>query len=78
MKNFHQKRFIESIPFEDVNPDQIRQSNYIFMNIPFMKIMKIMKETFYGFTLAPKKHHLRMFLKVNDVIKESHYSTKIR
>ena len=37
MKNFHQKFFIESIPFEDVNPDQIRQSNYKFRNIPNKK-----------------------------------------
>ena len=27
MIKFHQKYFIESIPFEDVNPDQIRHSN---------------------------------------------------
>ena len=29
---FHQKYFIESIPFEDVNPDQFRHSNYKFRN----------------------------------------------
>ena len=33
MITFHQTFFIESIPFEDVNPDQIRQSNYKFRNI---------------------------------------------
>ena len=33
MIKFHQKHFIESIPFEDVNPDQIRLSNYNFRNI---------------------------------------------
>ena len=37
MKNFHQKYFIESIPLEDVNPDQIRQGNYKFRNIPNKK-----------------------------------------
>ena len=26
MINFHQKYFIESIPFEEVNPDQIRNN----------------------------------------------------
>ena len=30
---FQQKYFIESISFEDVNPDQIRQQNYNFRNI---------------------------------------------
>ena len=30
---FHQKKFIESIPFEDVSPDQLRHSNYRFRNI---------------------------------------------
>ena len=35
----------------------------------------IMKETFYGITLVPK-YHLCMFLKINDVIEESEYSTK--
>ena len=30
---FHQKCFIESIPYEDVNPDQIRSTNYKFRNI---------------------------------------------
>ena len=37
-----------------------------------------MKETFYGFILAPKKYHLYTFLKINDVIKESQYSTKTK
>ena len=38
----------------------------------------IMKETFYGITLVPKKYHLYTFLKKNDVIKETQYSTKIK
>ena len=33
MIKFHQKHFIESVPFENVNPDQIRQSNQNFRNI---------------------------------------------
>ena len=33
MIKFHQKCFIESIPFEDVNSDQLRHSNYKFRNI---------------------------------------------
>ena len=33
MIKFHQKHFIESIPLEDVIPDQIRQSNYKIRNI---------------------------------------------
>ena len=33
MIKFQQKYFIESIPFENVNPDQNRQSNYKFSNI---------------------------------------------
>ena len=33
MIKFHQKSFIESIPFEDVNPDQVRQSSHNFRNI---------------------------------------------
>ena len=32
MIKFHQKCFIESIPFEDVNPDQIRHTNHNFTN----------------------------------------------
>ena len=35
-----------------------------------------MKETLYGSTLAPKKYHLYMFLKIKDVIRESQYSKK--
>ena len=34
------------------------------------QISLIMRETFYGFILAPKKYHLHMFLKINDVTKE--------
>ena len=37
MKNFHVNYFIESIPFEDVSPDQIKQGNYKFRNIPNKK-----------------------------------------
>ena len=33
MITFDQKIFIESIPFEDVNPDQIRSTNHKFRNI---------------------------------------------
>ena len=33
MIKFQLKYFIESIPFEDVNPDQIRQNNHKFRNI---------------------------------------------
>ena len=33
MIKFHQKSFIESIPIEDLNPDQVRQSNHKFRNI---------------------------------------------
>ena len=33
MIKIHQKYFIESIPYEDVNPDQTRQSNFTFSNI---------------------------------------------
>ena len=33
MIKFHQNNFIESIPFEDVSPDQLRHSNYNFRNI---------------------------------------------
>ena len=33
MIKFHQKFFIESISFENVNPHQIRHSNYNFRNI---------------------------------------------
>ena len=33
MIKFHQKYFFESIPFEDVSPDQLRHSNFRFKNI---------------------------------------------
>ena len=33
MIKFHQKYFIESIPFEEVNPDQIRSNNAKFRNL---------------------------------------------
>ena len=33
MIKFHQKCFIESIPYEDVSPDKIRKSNFDFRNI---------------------------------------------
>ena len=32
MIKFQQKNFIESIPFEDVSPDQLRYSNFKFRN----------------------------------------------
>ena len=32
MIKFDQKYFIEPIPFEDVNPDQLRHSNFKFRN----------------------------------------------
>ena len=37
-----------------------------------------MKETFYGFILAPKKYHRYTFLKINVVTKEYPYSTKTK
>ena len=37
-----------------------------------------MKETSFGITLEPKKYHFYTFLKINDVSKESRYSTKIK
>ena len=37
MIKFYQKYFIESIPFEDVNPDQIRQSIYKFRKIHYIE-----------------------------------------
>ena len=37
MIKYHQKYFIESIPFEDVNPDQIRLSNYNFRSIHYIE-----------------------------------------
>ena len=33
MIKFHQKNFIESIPFEEINQDQTRQTNHKFRNI---------------------------------------------
>ena len=33
MIKFHKKYFFQSIPFEDVNPDQLRHSSYRFRNI---------------------------------------------
>ena len=36
-----------------------------------------MKETFYSIKLVRKKYHLYTFVKIDDVIKESQYSTKI-
>ena len=33
MIKFHQKSFIESIPYEDVKPDQIKSTNHKFHNI---------------------------------------------
>ena len=42
------------------------------------QISLIMKEKSFGFTLVPKKYHLYIFLKINDVTKESQYSTKIK
>ena len=38
MIKFHQKYFIESIPFEDVSPEQIGHSNYNFRNIHKIEI----------------------------------------
>ena len=38
MIKFHQKYFIESIPYEDVNPDQMRSTNHKFRNIHNIEI----------------------------------------
>ena len=42
------------------------------------QISLFMKKTSYGITRALKKYHLYMFLKINDVTKESQFSTKIK
>ena len=42
------------------------------------QILLIMKETFDGITVVPKKYHLYTFLKIKKVKKESLYSTKIK
>ena len=42
------------------------------------QILLITKKTFYVFILVPKKYHDYTFLKINVVIKESLYSTKIK
>ena len=58
-----------------------KHAEYHIENIYYPKIDQIsliMKETFYGIALVPKKYHLCMFLKRNDIIKESQYSTKIK
>ena len=33
MIKFHQKYLIETIPYEEVNPNKIRQNDYAFRNI---------------------------------------------
>ena len=33
MIRFHQKHFFESIPYDEVNLDKVRQNNYKFRNI---------------------------------------------
>ena len=33
MIKFHQKYFVESIPYDKVNPEKIRQNNQCFKNI---------------------------------------------
>ena len=42
------------------------------------QISLIMKKTSYSITLVPKQYHLYTFLKINDVTKESQFSTKIK
>ena len=42
------------------------------------QISLIMKDRSYGITLVTKKYHLYTFLNINDVTKESQYSTKIK
>ena len=42
------------------------------------QILLTTKETYFDITLVPKKYHLYMFLKTNDAIKQSRYSTKIK
>ena len=37
MINFNQKKFIESITFEEVNPDQIRSNNVKFRKIHYIE-----------------------------------------
>ena len=54
-----------NIPTQDIYYQEIDQ------------IFLITKETFYGFILAPKEYHHDIILKINVVIKESLYSTKI-
>ena len=42
------------------------------------QISLIMKDRSYGIKLVTKKYHLYTFLNINDVTKESQYSTKIK
>ena len=61
--------------FCELDRTEILQS----LSLAVLKIPSlIIKETFYGFTLLPKKYHLYSFLKIKDVTKESPYSTKIK
>ena len=68
MIKFHQKYFIESIPFEDVNLDQLRHSNYKFRNIHNIETkltrFQIYPETelAYKHTKPFTKHDIQKFL----------------
>ena len=55
---------------------KIHYAGYLLSRI--RSISLILKETSFGITLAPKNYHLYMFLKINDVTKESQDSTKIK
>ena len=53
---------------------KIHYAGYLLSRISSISL--ILKETSFGITLAPKNYHLYMFLKINDVTKESQDSTK--
>ena len=76
MIKFHQKIFIESIPYEEVNPDQIRQSNYKFRNIHSIEHKLTRFQIYPEMELACKynKHNIQKALELLPAMQISIYN----
>ena len=62
MIKFHQKYFIETSPFEEVNPDKIRNNNIKFINLETSTSKP-----------HPQKHHPHLHIKLTRQKIRPHY-----
>ena len=70
MIKFHQKYFIESIPYEKVSPEKIRQNNYKFTNIHNIENKLTRSQTYPETELACKYNKLLYKTQYSEILVE--------